>query len=324
MVERLIDTLIPFFNQILVDLKAPGYQPQRIRLLDYFRNPVIDRAPGPFRPPERRRQLNGYLDDHERYQSSIFVDLKKEFWNIGCQFILQIRDINLTAENPEYHVEDWQVQGQSNERICATAAYTYSTTNLSSTSPPTIAFRRRVNSEEAIAAKGEVTKPPFLPEIYGAKHGDPVLQTVGQVSLRESRLVMLPNVFQTRLQSFGLENPSKPGRCRILLLHLIDPNRRMLSTSNVPCQRRDWWAKSVRTTCARFRTLPEEIFRHIIEQVEDFPISTEEGERIRKNFKEERGAFRERHTKAMEGFEEWDFSGEPGVDDEDEEEDDPE
>ena len=92
----------------------------------------------------------------------------------------------------------------------------------------------------------------------------------------------------------------------------------------VPCQRRDWWAKCVHTTCARFRTLPEEIFRNIIEQVEDFPISTKEGEKIRKSFKEEREAFQERHTNAMKGIEEWDFTGEPGVRDDDDKDDDPE
>jgi len=246
----------------------------------------------------------------------MFVDLRKNFWNIGCQFVLQIREINLSTDNPIYEGEDWHVQGQSNERVCATAAYVYSTSNLSLTEPPTLAFRRRVNTEQASAARGNIAKPLFLQEMYGVKHGDPNMQNLSNVILRESRIVMWPNVFQKRLKSLGLENPSKPGYCRILLLHLIDQNRRILSTLMVPCQRRDWWAKSIRTSCARLSWLPEEIFCQIIEEVEDYPLSTKEGERMRQSFKEEREAFRERYARAMEGFAKWDLWGEPGVEDE--------
>ena len=237
-----------------------------------------------------------------------------QYWNIGCQFILHVRDIYLTPETPNYETEEWHVLGQSNEHVCATAAYICSTTNISSKQPPSLAFRRRVFTEEAIASKGKVASPPFLPEIHGAKRGEPAMQIIGQISLRESRMVVWRNIFQTCIESFSLEDPSEPGRCRALLLHLTDPNRRILSTS-VPCLRCDWWAESVRTSYARFRRLPEDVFRHIIEQVDDFLISTEEGERIRKDFREERDEFQGRHTAAMENYEEWDFWGEPGAGD---------
>jgi len=48
------------------------------------------------------------------------------------------------------------------------------------------------------------------------------------------------------------------------------------------------WAKSIRTSCARLSWLPEEAFSQIIEEVEDYPLSSKEGERIRQSFKEER------------------------------------
>ncbi len=49
------------------------------------------------------------------------------------------------------------------------------------------------------------------------------------------------------------------------------------------------------------------MFNLIVESVEDWPISMEEGEKIRKEFMEEREGFRVRHTSAMEGYQQWDF-----------------
>ena len=176
-----------------------------------------------------------------------------------------------------------------------------------------MSFRRRIFPEEANAAKGEIKYPPFLPEIYGAKDGDPIIQSLGQVGLREGRVVIWPNTFQTRLTTFSLDDASKPGNLRMLTLHLIDPNRRMMSTAMVPCQRRDWWAHPIRMACPSLQRLPTEIFDNIIRHVDEYPISLEEGKRTRDKFKAERKGYRENHTKAMQAYEEWDFEGEPGA-----------
>ncbi|KAL8904481.1 MAG: hypothetical protein Q9207_003245 [Kuettlingeria erythrocarpa] len=312
-VETLTDQLIPLFNRTLMDLKAPGYHNQRIHLVCFGRDPFIDREPGPFRPPEQRA-YSKYLTHDGGYQDWILVDLKREFWNTGIQMVLHIQEIDLTPDNPRYEGEEWHVQGQTNERVCATASYVYLTSNVAS---PTISFRRRVFPEEAIAAKGEIATPPFLPEIFGAKHGEPVIQNLGDVVLRENRVVVWPNVFQTKLDPVELQDQSRDGHLKILTLHLIDPNRRIMSTSMVPCQRRDWWGDAVRTSCPPLYRLPKEVFDNIIEMIseESYPVSMEEGKRIRKDFLEERDTYRKKHTEAMEGYDEWDFYGEPGVGD---------
>lgn len=51
----------------------------------------------------------------------------------------------------------------------------------------------------------------------------------------------------------------------------------------------------------------------IIDKVDDYPISMEEGLRMRDEFRAERENFRKCHTKAMEEYDQWDFYGEPGV-----------
>ena len=306
--ETVIDAFIPLFNRTLVDLKAPGYRNQRLHLAMIDRDPVIQTEPGPFQPPEQSgRHINEYLDEHGRYDSSIYVDLKKEFWNTGIQMIVQMRDIELRAEKSAYRGEDWHVQGQCNERICATAYYVYSTSNLRADNPPTLSFRCRINPEESGLADAEMRGPPSASELYGARDGDPLLQELGTLSLREGRVVVFPNTFQIKFNSFSLDDKARPAHCRILMLHLLDPNRRNMSTSLVPCQRRDWWAEEVRRTCLRFRRLPGELWERIVEMVDGWPIGMEEGERIREDFLAERSKFREKHTEAMVEYAQWDF-----------------
>ena len=89
--------------------------------------------------------------------------------------------------------------------------------------------------------------------------------------------------------------------------HLLDPNKRNMSTSLVPCQRRDWWAEEVRRRCLSFRRLPVELWERIVEMVDSWPIGMEEGERIRQDLLAERSEFREKHTKAMVEYAQWDF-----------------
>ena len=99
------------FNETLIDLKAPGYQNQRFHLAVLGRDPMVEKEPREFRPPEERASTN-WLDPQGRYHDWIFVDLKKEFWNIGLQMVLRVTEICLTPEQPHYEGEDWHVEGQ--------------------------------------------------------------------------------------------------------------------------------------------------------------------------------------------------------------------
>jgi hypothetical protein len=50
---------------------------------------------------------------------------------------------------------------------------------------------------------------------------------------------------QHRVSAFRLRDPTKPGHRRFIALWLVDPNRRIISTANVPPQQQDWWLESV-------------------------------------------------------------------------------
>ena len=301
--EKFIDKTIPMFNRTIMAVKAPSYENVRLHVAVLGRDPMIKKDVEDFRPPEQRA-ISDFVYAQERYRDWLFVDLKKEFWNIGLQIVLEVQEIDLNSKQPRFKGEEWQVQGQRNERICATAKYVYSSEN---TTLASLSFRRRVHVEEASLAKGYIQEPPFAPEIYGAESGDPVIQHMGDIQLREGRVVTYPNIFQTRLLPFDLKDPSKPGHIKLLTMHLIDPNRRAMSTAMVPPQQKDWWADEVRRQNARFYRLPIEVWERIVGMVEGFPIAMDEAENIRREFMEERAEVQKKHTKAMEEYLEWDL-----------------
>lgn len=304
--EKFIDAVIPMLNRTLISSKAPDYENVRLHVAIMGREPFIKKDVDDFRPPEQRATKT-WIDSQGRWQDSIFVDLKKEFWNIGLQMVLHVQDINLTPEITNYEGEEWHVQGQRNERICATAIYVYSALN---TTPAQISFRKRVHVEEALIAKDYIQEPPWAPEIYGARHGDPAIQHMADIHLREGRVVTYPNIFQTRLMPFELMDKSKSGHVKLLIVHLIDPQRRMLSTSMVPPQRRDWWAEEVRRNNAKLWRLPKEIWNRIVENVEGYPVGIEEGELMRQEFMAERAEYQRKHTEAMMNHGSWDLDWE--------------
>lgn len=302
-VEKIIDATIPMFNRTLIESKAPGFENVRLHVAVLGREPMIKKDVDDFQPAEQRAYKT-WLDPQGRWQDYIFVDLKKEFWNVGLQMVLHVQDINLTPEQPRFEGEDWHVQGQRNERICATASYVYSARN---TTPAQISFRKRVHVEEAGLARGYIFEPPFAPEIYGAQDGDPIIQHMGDINLPKGRLVTYPNMLQTRLLPFELVDKSKSAHLKLFTIHLMDPQRRMMSSAMVPPQRRDWWAAEVRRKNARLWRLPGDIWDRVVENTEPYPIEMGKGEKISQEFRRERAEFQKKQTKGMEDYLTWDL-----------------
>ena len=88
----------------------------------------------------------------------------------------------------------------------------------------------------------------WLQAVFGLEQHGNTIQDVGSVETREGRLITFPNVLQHRVQPFKLADPTKPGHRKIVALFLVDPNLRVISTADVPCQRQDWWAEEVLKT----------------------------------------------------------------------------
>ena len=85
--------------------------------------------------------------DFESYQQPIDIpiSLRKGFEEHGLQVIVKLANIELTPEKPTYDGGSWHVEGQLNERICATALYYYDSQNIVDSY---LAFRHRIDGHE--------------------------------------------------------------------------------------------------------------------------------------------------------------------------------
>ena len=177
-----------------------------------------------------------------------------------------------------------------NEHICATALYYYDSANITDSR---LSFRQQSQSlTDEISYDQD--HHDWLPEVFGCEQDESTVQYVGDVTTKEGRLITFPNIFQHRVLPFQLLDKMKPGHRKILALFLVDPHIRIISSANVPCQQREWWAQEVRGQ-GPFQTLPVELQNEIISNVAEFPISIEEAKELRLELMEERKVFVRRH-----------------------------
>jgi hypothetical protein len=238
------------------------------------------------------------------------VDLKREFGETGLQVIVKLANIYLTSDKPRYGGGTWHVEGQlvrvlanilprncsymfisQNEHICATALYYYDSDNITESR---LSFRQQTADTTRGNIQYEQWHYNWLQEVFGCEQAGPTVQYVGDVITKEGRLLTFPNVFQHRVEPFELLDKSNPGHRKILALFLVDPHIRIISSANVPCQQRDWWAQSFMGH-GQFRRLPAEMQAEIMSHVDDFPIGIEEAKELRLELMEERKAFVQRH-----------------------------
>ncbi|RDB21416.1 hypothetical protein Hypma_011642 [Hypsizygus marmoreus] len=316
--EKLIACAIPLWNLTLTPLKAPCFAyytriryynceydpkpeqvlpthgPQREEGEDEFDyedrreawyhsiRKVVQPEPGTFRPPEVRKEGD--------------VDILRDYGDRGIQVIVKLANIHLTPDNPEYEGGTWHVEGQLNEHICATAVYYYDSENVTTSR---LAFRQQCATDIGSEASYEQDDHNWLKEVFGCDPTGPGVQDIGSVDTLEGRLLTWPNILQHQVQPFRLADPTKPGHRKIVALFLVDPNIRIISTSNVPCQRRDWWSEPIEDEKGPISALPAELRDRIFGDVEDFPISLEEAKGLRVKLMEERKVYVVEHDRAF-------------------------
>lgn len=187
--------------------------------------------------------------------------LRSLFEDKGLQVIVKMATVELTPEKPSFPAGGWHVEGQMNEHIVGTAIYYLDSENVT---PSSLAFRMQTSSyqdeyQDLVGQDDHV----WLSAVFGAKlgggTGSPCLQNYGSVDTREGRLLAFPNVFQHRVSGFELADKSKPGHRRIMVLWLVDPQTRIISTANVPPQQRHWWLESALGSAGPEASVPPEV-----------------------------------------------------------------
>jgi hypothetical protein len=125
-----------------------------------------------------------------------------------------------------------------NEHIAATAIYYYDVEN---TTPSRIRFRTEAELDNMLFEYEQHHEP--LAETFGVDslRDELAVQELGSISTPQGRLLVFPNTLQHCVEPFRLKDTTKNGHRRFLVLWLVDPHYRVVSTRNVPPQRKDWW-----------------------------------------------------------------------------------
>jgi hypothetical protein len=169
------------------------------------------------------------------------IKLDKEFRNRGLQIIAKLSSIELTPDKPKYPGGNWHLEGMHNEHIVATSIFYYDVQNVTTAR---LSFRQQAGLEDYGMEYEQEDHAP-LAHIFGVEsgqlNGEPGVQDLGSVATRDGRLIAFPNTLHHRVTPFELADKSKPGHRRFLVLWLVDPHFRLLSTANVPPQQKEWW-----------------------------------------------------------------------------------
>ncbi len=190
---------------------------------------------------------------------------------------------------PQVYYANVNLTEQQNEHICATAIYYFDNENIT---PSRLAFRQAADVDEIETTEYEQDDWVWLEKIFGCHNWAPAIQQVGSIETCEDRIITFPNLLQHQVQPFKLADLTRPGHRKILALFLVDPNIRIISTANVPCQQRDWWSQAI-SSCVEGHlvNLPPEIYEKVIDGVEGFPISSETAKQLREELMKERKSF---------------------------------
>ncbi|GME46672.1 hypothetical protein C8J57DRAFT_1184953 [Neofusicoccum parvum] len=301
LIEQVISAAIPLWSEVLGYMdKFPGNCRLRIDMRNGLKyeekKSNVDGQGG------KRRKLSEKITpvmpqprEYQEGESRCSVDsLRRKFTEDGLQVMVKATNIMLTPEKPEFEGRDLELDGLLNDRICATAHYYYDCENVTNSY---IGFRQKVDTAKLEArCRNYENNPKARRRLYCVEHlfnlrdGHPAVQDVGHVSIREGRLLAYPNVFLNKLSPFSLKDRSKPGHQKVLTLFLVDPHTRVLSTANVPPQRKDWWLDNL-SAGEVFQNLPDDLSPRMVNALDDWSIGIEEARLLRRRLIEEQKTY---------------------------------
>ncbi|KAK5708042.1 chromatin structure-remodeling complex subunit RSC7 [Elasticomyces elasticus] len=219
----------------------------------------------------------------------------------SAQVIVRMTKIDLTPELPSYAGGKWQMDGQLNEHICATAVYYYDCDNITDCG---LGLREVMDKSAIIDSLSKIQmlfgdEAEILNNWYGMSDETPAMQNLGRVSARDGRVVVFPNVLQHRVQPFRLRDSRKAGHCKFLTFSLVDPHLRIPSTAHVPPQREDWWYDMV-LGLDRVGDLPPELAQQVLDSFDNFAMTLDEAKDVRQKRMQEEDALGKKMEAKME------------------------
>lgn len=181
------------------------------------------------------------IETYEQWKSKdSVVHLEEEFQEKGLQVIVKLSSIELTPENPDYSGGSWHLEGMLNEGIVATAIYYCDVDNVTESR---ISFSQENGADQIYwGVKYEQSDHDPIAITFGIEDiiQGPAEQEIGSIATRQGRLIAFSNTLRHKVQPFTLVDKGKPGHRRYLVLWLVDPHHRIVSTANVPPQQMSW------------------------------------------------------------------------------------
>ncbi|KAJ6632481.1 hypothetical protein B0H10DRAFT_1977500 [Mycena sp. CBHHK59/15] len=206
------------------------------------------------------------------------------------QCIVKLANIHLTPESPKYAGGSWHVEGMVNERIVASGIYYYDEENITKS---TLSFRVATGQP----GYHEQNDSMCMRILYGIDRDDICVQDIGAMVTKAGRALSWPNLFQHRVSSFKLADPSKPGHRKILALFLVDPTiDPIASATDVPPQQAEWAFEAFEEAPA-----PGELVDLVKEQFLSTVMTRKEAEAYRLELMKERTAFVQEHNNTAYG-----------------------
>ncbi|KAF3920641.1 hypothetical protein ABW21_db0205378 [Orbilia brochopaga] len=204
-----------------------------------------------------------------------------------AKVIVKLANIVLTPEDPVYRGGSWHVEAMLNERIIATGIYYYAQENVTESK---LGFRQTLID---IPDYTRVVQYSDWPIVHNMNQDGKAVQRVGSIVTKENRAIAFPNVYQHRVQSFKLADPTKPGYRKILVFFLCDPSggHDIPTTRTVLPQQPEHsgeFEDALRE--GPMGKMPEDVFRLIMEELPP-PITRAEAEKYRKALMKERASY---------------------------------
>ncbi|KAI9060773.1 hypothetical protein FKP32DRAFT_1577374 [Trametes sanguinea] len=304
-ISSILGRFVPLFDRVLSDVLSPE-PPLAItvnpgRWYEHIKEPDFDyNQPHDEDPWEKwaREEKWPFIPEPIPF-SPPNSDGRIEFELNGrtVQVIVKLANTHLTPENPKYPGGSWHVEGMANEKIVATGLYYYASENITESR---LSFRTVVGegSDGGIWMSYEQSDYQGWYTAFGFAGGKALNQVLGHIVAEEDKCIAFPNIYQHRVEPFELADPSKPGHRKILCFFLVDPLRRILSTSDVPPQQEDWSMEEMLRAPA-LRELPVELFQMVADYARQGTISRKEAEEHRERLMEERAHFLVEHNEKV-------------------------
>ena len=173
----------------------------------------------------------------------------------------------------------------ANEAIVATGLYYYACENISESR---LAFRAYVGDGDDLKYQQSDHRGYVVAYGFGRDHA--LNQPLGHIVAEEDKCVAFPNIYQHHVDPFELADRSKPGHRKILCFFLVNPEHRILSTTDVSPQQEDWMVEELEKT-QTLKRLPQELFDMVAGYVKEGVISRKQAEADRDELMEERSDF---------------------------------